>query len=158
MPNRDKWAEWRSLAIQFREQTRVQFNDWVYACRDEPALIWQTPLVRFITYGVGGLVAILLLKFAMTLFLPGGDIEVAPRAKTAHFDVVCTDSNCGRHFKIERKFGFDDFPVRCYFCKHETGQLAARCNSDRCSGRLSPMKETDDGFVCRVCGQRIGDN
>ncbi len=156
MPSRDKWAEWRELAAQFREQTRVQFNEWVFACRDEPALIWQTPLVRYITYGAGGLLSILALRFAMLLFVPTNAGEIAPRAVTAHFDVVCTDSDCGRYFKIERKFRFDDFPVRCFFCKKETGHLATHCTSDRCGGRITPTVKTDTGVVCRVCREPVG--
>ncbi len=156
MPSRDKWAEWRELSKQYKEGVRIQFNDWVYACRDDPALIWQTPMVRYITYGVGGIVAILLLRFAMGLFVPAGAGQIAPRAETAHFDVICTDSACGKYFKIERRFRFDDFPVKCLFCKQETGQLATRCTSQRCGGRMTPTIENDGATTCRVCGEPIG--
>lgn len=134
---------------------RVRFNEWVEACREEPALVWQTPVVRYATYTLGGIVLAFTLLGVVDLFAPGGP-EPVPRARTADFHVVCSDPACGYHFVISRKFRFDSFPVQCPKCKQLTGQQARRCNSELCGGRWVAPQIVDGYFRCPHCHAVLG--
>jgi hypothetical protein len=155
-PERNRWTEWLEIAKERRESLRYQFNEWVTACREEPVLIWETPLVRYGTYATAGVIAILCLRFATGLLVPAGAGAVAKRAETASFHVVCSNSACGKHFVIERAFSFDRFPVTCPFCQQETGQRALRCRSKICLGKMVTVVKRDGRYHCTECGQPIG--
>jgi hypothetical protein len=104
---------------------RIRLVAWAEACREEPTLIWQTPAVRYTVYGLGGLLTVWMVGAFIGMFAPA---DAIPRARTADFHVVCTNPRCGHHFLINRKFGFDDFPVKCPRCAQITGAQAIRCN------------------------------
>ena len=156
-PERNRWAEWWGIAKERSESARVGFNEWCQACREEPSLIWATPAVRYTTYVIAGLIAALVIRAVVEMIQPVPTSEMTPRARTAHFDVICTNPECGRHFVIDRKFGYDSFPVTCPYCKQKTGYHALRCNSERCRGRLVPTIEVDGEFRCPICGEPIGE-
>ncbi len=156
-PGRNRWSEWWEIARERHEAVRVGFNNWFEACREEPTLIWQTPAVRYTTYVVGLLIAALMVRAVIEAIQPIPTDAMTPRADTAHFDVICTNPDCGRHFIIDRKFGYDNFPVRCPYCNQESGRHALRCNSDRCRGRLVPTIESDGEYRCPICGEPIGE-
>jgi ribosomal protein S27E len=140
----------------FREwlpTVRVRFNEWFYACREEPVLIWHTPAIRYTTYVLVAFISAWLISYTVDLFAPGGP-SPQPRARTADFHVVCT--GCGHHFVINRKFSFDDFPVKCPKCGKLTGQPAMQCFSDRCKGRWVAVERRDDALVCSRCGAVLG--
>ncbi len=143
------------LIEAFREwvpTVRVRFNEWFEACREEPILLWHTPVIRYATYVAGAGVAALILSFVINLFAPGGP-EPVPRARTADFHVICT--SCRNEFVINEKFSFDDFPVRCPKCGQETGQHALKCNSPRCHGRWVVPRVDGEWYRCPVCNATL---
>ncbi len=156
-PNRNQWVDLLEAAKERKENAREQFRDWVGAVREEPSLIWQTPIVRYGVYSIGGLMLLLFVNAGINAMAPAGGKRVEPRATTALFDVVCYNSSCGRHFVIERKFRFRRFPVTCPYCKEDTGHRAARCNSQQCHGKLVVTAVEDDTIYCSECGARLGD-
>lgn len=103
---------------------RIRTAEWAEACRAEPALIWQTPAVRYATYVTLALLALWLLRVIIGAATPR---EVIERAETADFHVVCTNPDCGHHFVINRKFRFKSFPVVCPKCSQQKGVQAVRC-------------------------------
>ena len=154
-PERNRWTEWKEIILQRREAIRLSIADWWVQCREEPALVWQTPLVRYITYFSIGLVALLAVRSAAHLLEPPNAKQMSPRARTANFDVICTNPECGRHFVIKRQFSFDAFPVKCPFCKKPTGHLALRCHSPSCRGTLQPSHLENGVPVCDSCDQPL---
>ena len=64
---------------------RVRFGEWVEACREEPALIWQTTAVRYTVFTCGGLLVLWLVVSMFGLLKPS---DVRPAARTADFHVV----------------------------------------------------------------------
>jgi len=121
---------------------RERFTAWGQACREEPSLIWQTPAVRYTTYVVGGLLASWLLVSVVNMFAPQN--ATAP-ARTADFHVICTNTGCGHQFVVNRKFGFDKFPVVCPRCQKATGERAIRCSGGPRDGAWVRATETPDG-------------
>lgn len=103
---------------------RIRLAAWAEACREEPVLIWHTPAIRYSTYAVGALIGLWVVTSFVGMWAPK---NVIPPARTADFHIVCTNTACRHHFVINRKFGFDDFPVTCPKCKKETGERAVRC-------------------------------
>ncbi len=121
---------------------RLRLGEWVDVCRAEPALIWQTPAVRYTTYATLALIGVYILSAVAGLF---GPARVAEPARTADFNVVCTNPACGHHFVINRKFGYDDFPVQCPKCRQETGARALRYKDGPCAGQWAPVQTGDAG-------------
>jgi hypothetical protein len=133
----------------------VRFAEWVQACREEPALIWETTAVRIATYCAGAVVVVLLVSGLMHVFAPGGPPPV-PMAETADFRVICVNPACGFEFVIQRDFDFDRFPVECAKCGQKAGQRAVRCNSEQCKGRWVAPVTADGQRKCPVCGAVLG--
>jgi hypothetical protein len=151
-PNR--LAEWLMLVRRQTPIVREHFAAWIEAVREEPRLAWETSAVRYTVYGLAALV---LVWFATNLsgWIAPPPPSAKPAATTADFHVVCSDPNCGYHFVIHRKFGFDDFPVECPKCHHKTGVSARRCNSPTCDGRWVAPLQTDQGLKCPLCGAKL---
>jgi hypothetical protein len=157
-PQYDKWAEFREAFKSQSESAREQLSQWLTDVRGQPELIWQTVAVRYSVYGMGGLLAVLLVRTAIGLLQPVDLAQFEAPARTAHFDVICDNASCKHHFVIERKFSFDRFPVTCPHCDQPSGQLALRCNSRTCGGKLVPTKIVNRRIVCAVCAADLGDH
>jgi len=157
-PRRDRWVEWREVAKQRAEAWREGLREWWQAVRAKPELFWQTVAVRYSTNALGGLTILLIGRGAIQMVKPGGQVEASPIARTAHFDVICSNPQCGRHFVVERKFKFHRYPVACPHCRQETGQRAVRCTSKSCRGKLAMTIEADDSRRCATCGELVGGN
>lgn len=156
-PQRSRLVEWvMLLKDEWLPSQRARLVAWYEAVRAEPVLIWQTPTIRYGVYGLGGLLAVWLLVWALSLLEPPAPAEVRARARTANFHVVCTNPDCGNHFMIAREFGFKKFPVECPQCHQRTGQRAMRCNSRACRGRFVAIIEIDGELRCRECGAVLG--
>lgn len=134
---------------------RVHVGTWWEACRAEPILFWNTPAIRYGTYGLGGVLVVCFLSSVMGLFAPGGP-EPLPQARTADFHVICSNAACGAQFVIQRPFEFDDFPVTCRKCTQETGARAMRCFSASCKGKWVATQTVDDAYRCRTCNALLG--
>lgn len=155
-PRRDRWVEWQNVARERAEAAREVLREWWVAVRAEPELFWQTVAVRYTTYAVGGLVVFWFARGAIDMVQPAGAIEASPLARTAHFDVICSNPRCGRHYIIERRFKFKRFPVACPHCQQNTGQRALRCTSKACRGKLAATIEVNGGLHCAVCSEPVG--
>lgn len=142
---KDEWvpAQWRNLSA------------WGQAAREEPRLIWETPQVRYVAYGVGAIVGVGVLVW-LTGTLDTTPKSAQPRAKTADFHVICLEGDCGYHFLVNRKFGFDRFPVACPHCQERTGHRAQRCHSPACAGKYVAPIESEGELTCASCGADLG--
>ncbi len=157
VPQRNRLVEWFVLVKdEWLPVQRARLGVWHEAVREEPYLIWQTPAIRYSVYGLGSLLAIWALAWVVSLLEPAPMKDARPRAKTASFDAVCTEANCGHHFIINRKFGFRKFPVECPECRQRTGQRATRCHSSACRGGFVAPIEADGELRCRECGTVLG--
>ena len=145
-------SEWLQVLRTQVPLARRHAAQWIRAVRDEPALIWQTPAVRYLAYGLGSVAVVLVIRAGGGLFStplpPGGGLS----ATTADFHVVCSGPICGHHFVIHRKFGFRKFPVPCTKCRESTGLPARRCHSSTCRGRWVAPQERDKTIACPRCG------
>jgi len=149
-PNR--LTEWLAAVREHVPTLRRSFGEWWAQIRDEPALLWETPPVRYGAYGVGGLLFVWMMTFAIEMITPPPPAGARPEATTADFHVVCTNATCKHHFVIHREFGFDDFPQRCPKCKKESGQAALRCSSKTCNGRWVAPVVKNGVKTCPICG------
>lgn len=120
-PNR--LTEWLLLTRKQVPVVRQHFENWLAAVREEPALVWQTPAVRYATYGAGGLMLVWIATWVAGGLAPPLPEDARP-ATRADFHVVCTNPECGYHFVIHRKLGFHGFPVKCPRCQQKTGTQA----------------------------------
>lgn len=148
-----RFSEYLAAVKAWGATARAHAVNWKEAVREEPALIWQTPAIRYSVYGVGAFLGLCTLLWGLSLFHPP---RVEPPARTADFHVVCTNAACARHFVINRKFGFDDFPVLCPACQQKTGQQALRCASKACGGKWVVPKQQGDEYVCSRCAAVLG--
>lgn len=148
-PNR--LGEWYEALREQVPVVRKGFSDWREQVREEPSLIWQTPAVRYVVYGVGAAITLWVVTFAIALITPPPPKGARAQATTADFHVVCTESGCGHHFVMHRDFGFDDFPVKCGECGKLSGYSARPCNSAKCGGRWVAPVVTETGKSCPKC-------
>ncbi|MEE9295882.1 MAG: hypothetical protein V3W34_13100 [Phycisphaerae bacterium] len=155
-PQRNQWAEMWEAARERTSTASHQLRQWGVAVREEPVLIWQTPAVRYGLYALGGLVLFLVLKTAMGMLQLPTPEHFQPRAKTAHFQVLCSNPACGKYFVIERRFKFRKFPVTCPYCREPSGHRALRCTSKTCRGGMVIAVEEDGRLYCSKCGEPIG--
>lgn len=144
--------EWWQAACSQGRDLRQRFVDWLDVVRAEPALIWQTPTVRYVVYGFVGLFVVMV---ATWLFTPAPPEGAKPEARTADFHVVCGNVRCEHHFVIRREFGFRKFPVPCPQCDQKTGMEARLCNSKTCRARWVVPERIDGGWRCPACGGRF---
>ena len=131
-------------------------KEWTSVVRAEPALVWETPAVRYTAFALAVLLGVWLLVWAVSLLEPPGAAEMQAGNSTVGFHVVCSNRECGRHFMITREEDFDDFPVQCPFCKQKTGQHAMRCLSPTCQGTYVIPIEVDGELRCSECGAVLG--
>lgn len=151
---RNRLVEWLEIIRRQTPLLREHGKAWLEAVSEEPRLIWQTPVVRYTTYGLIALVSLWTITGFIDLWAPPSS-QIRPIATTADFHVVCSDVTCGYHFVIHRPFGFDQFPVECPDCRRQTGVQARRCYSTTCRGRWAPPQPGDHELRCGVCGQLI---
>ncbi|MCO6436460.1 MAG: hypothetical protein J5J06_05180 [Phycisphaerae bacterium] len=145
-------AEWSEIARQRAPVLRQHFRAWIAACQENPHMIWEAAPVRYATYALGAVVLLWSASWLTTAINPLPQ-EASERAVTADFHLLCTNPQCGYHFVIQRKFGFNDFPVTCPKCEQKTGHRARPCYSPACGGRW--VVPHTDGRVerCPRCGQ-----
>ena len=130
---------------------RDQLKEWIGEVRKEPRLLWETPAIRYAIYGIAGVIVFWLVVLLVGFLTPAPPAGARDAAATADYHVVCADPACGYNFVIKRKFGFDDFPVMCDFCKTRQGMSGRMCFSALCQGRwVAPIK-VDDKQKCPMC-------
>lgn len=130
---------------------RKHLRDWWDACREEPRLFWQTQAVRYAVYATGGFTVLWLLTYSVGLVVPPPPASARPEATTADYHVLCVNPDCGRHFVINRTFGFSGFPVDCAKCEQRTGLRGVRCMSKTCGRRWVAPIEEDGVRMCPEC-------
>lgn len=148
-PNR--LAEWIHILRTQAPIIRQRLVEWVGEMLEEPALIWQTAAVRYVVYGLGGLVLLWIVSYAPGLMSPPLPAGAKSTATTADYHVICNSNTCGRHFVIHREFGFRNFPVACIYCKNVAAKAARRCNSQTCNGRWTTPISNDGAPRCAIC-------
>ncbi len=148
-------AEWVMLIRKNAPILREQLHCWATEVRDEPRLLWETGAIRYATYGVGAIAAAWLLTIVVTMMTPPPPADSRPEATTADYHVVCKDAACRCHFVINRKFGFDDFPVECLQCRKLTGVSARACFSKSCQGRWTAPVASGTELRCLRCGEPL---
>lgn len=131
------------------------WREWWSAVKEEPGLAWETPALRYGVYGSVGLALLLMLSSLAAFITPPPPADARPQATTASFHVVCSKTDCRKHFLIERKFGFHKFPVPCPQCQGKTGLRGLRCASEECGGRYVGVREDKDRLVCTQCGEAL---
>ncbi len=149
-PNR--LAEW---VVLFRAQmpvVRRHFEAWLEACREEPRLIWETTVVRYTVYGLGGLIGVWIVLSLAHAIAPAPPATAVAEVRTADFHVICSNPDCGYHFVVKRRLGFKRFPVQCARCDRLSGQRAVRCSSDTCRGRWVIPIRSEGRRECPYCG------
>ncbi len=144
--------EWLMILRKQAPILRERIGDWIEQVREEPALIWATPAVRYVAYGLGAMVIVWVATGIAGAITPPPPASARPTATTADFHVVCSDPQCGHHFVIHREFGFHRFPVQCPRCERTTGVSARRCSSPTCQGRWVAPVEDEGGPKCPICG------
>lgn len=147
----NRFVEWLHLLRNQLPIFRRQAAQWAGEVREEPRLLWETPAVRYVTYGVVGLVLLLVASRIPRMFGPPLPPNAKAVAKTADYHVICTDEDCGHHFVINREFGFRGFPVHCPKCQKETGHQAIRC----ACGRWIVPEVRDGASYCPECSARV---
>ena len=152
---RNRLVEWYQVLRKQGPIARQRVEEWGKAVRAEPRLAWEVPAIRYVTYGLGGLVLLWVVLHVAHWFAPPPPVAAKPRATSADFHVVCGNEECGHHFVIHREFGFKKFPVVCPRCGQKTGMQAQRCNSSTCKGRWVAPVRVDGVRRCPHCGREL---
>ena len=146
--------EWIGILKERAPMAREHVGIWVERVREEPALVWHTPAVRYGTYTIGAMLVLWVGGALIGMMIPQ-PANARPRATTADYHVICMNPYCGKEFVIRKPFGFDRFPVECPHCKQRTGERAVRCTSSMCRGRWVIPQEVDDWRRCPHCGDPL---
>lgn len=149
-PNR--MAELVALLRKNAPIARDHAREWFGHVREDPQILWGTPVIRYTAYGLGALVLSWVLVFVIRVFTPPAPPGAKDPAVTADYHVVCSDPACEYNFVLTREFGFDRFPVTCDRCKKETGMPGRRCHSSKCQGRWVAPLTNEGRQVCPHCG------
>lgn len=152
-PNR--LSEWILLVREQLVSWRLCLTDWFDAVREEPVLLWQTPAVRYGLYASAASVGVWFISVFVGMMIPAPPAEAGPEATTADYHVVCSETQCAKHFVIHRKFGFNKFPVSCPKCHRSTGSQARRCLSPACAGRWVAPENRDEKWLCPRCREPL---
>ncbi len=131
--------------------------EWWETVREEPGQVWTSMAFRCGCLVVGGIALLFTVSTIAGWIEPSTPSAHGPAARTANFDVLCSDPNCAHRFVINRKFSFHKFPVACIKCKQPTGQRGRRCSSTTCLGKLAIPVDGELGPICNRCGQRFTD-
>ena len=148
-PNR--LVEWYLLLRRNFPVLRQHATDWTEAVKEEPALIWQTPAIRYAVYLVCGLILVSTVSWVTGALTPPPPPGARTEATEADFHIICSDPSCGIHFAVRRPFGFDEFPVPCPKCSKLTGYAARKCESDTCRGKWVVAVKVEGVMRCPVC-------
>ena len=149
------FSEWLQAAQAQVPILRGRAAEWLGAAREDPAMIWRTPAIRYGVYGLAAVVVLVSAQAGIGMFSAPVPDDAGPTATSADFHVVCSDQACGSHFVIHRDFGFDDFPVECAKCKKATGLPSRRCHSATCRGRWVAPKQQGATKACPHCGSEF---
>lgn len=148
---RNRWTEWLEVARVQAPVLRERVAEWLAAARENPALIWQSAVIRYATFCAGGILLIWIALGVAHSLVPPPPASARPAATAADYHVVCANAECGKHFQVHREFGFAGFPVECVKCKEVTGVRARRCNSSVCGGRWVVPYKADGRVRCSRC-------
>ncbi len=158
MPRVDEESKFAKVMVAVREwlpTVKPLLAERYAPVRETPGLVWRLPEVRYTALALGVLFVVSILQFAGSCLSFAPEEAFQPRATTGDFHVLCTNEQCKKHFVINRKFKFDDFPVACPTCKQETGQRALRCRSKTCRGQLVPTEIRAGDYVCQKCSKVV---
>ena len=153
--DRNRLVEWYGILCKQGIVVRHGVAAWWEAAKEEPRLIWETPVIRYGTYGVCGFVLLWGTMWFATSIAPPPSANAKPAAVTADFHVVCSNPTCGHHFVVHRKMGFRKFPIVCSKCREKTGAKAHRCNSQECGGLWVSATEVDGVATCPLCREAL---
>ena len=148
-------AEWLQVVRGQAPVVRARAAAWLAAARSDPSLIWRTPAVRYVSYGLVAAVLFVAMRAGMGMFTTPLPPDAGSHATSGDFHVVCSSETCRNHFVIHRDFGFDDFPVECAKCRKTTGLVARRCYSAKCSGRWVAPRRRGATRACPQCGSEF---
>lgn len=152
---RNRLVEWYQVLRKQVPIARQRVEDWGKAVRAEPRLAWETPALRYLVYGLAGLLLLWVVLGVAHSIAPPPPATARPQTTSADFHVVCANRQCGYHFVIHREFGFSKFPVVCPKCEQRTGMQARRCNSPTCRGRWVAPERVDGVLRCPHCAAEI---
>lgn len=144
-------TEWLHAAQTQVPILRNRAAIWLAGAREDPALIWNTPVIRYGVYGLVAVVTLVSVQTGIGMFSAPAPADAGPTATSADFHVVCSDQACDAQFVVHRKFGFDRFPVECVKCKKATGLSSRRCHSSTCRGRWVAPKKQGKTKACPHC-------
>lgn len=115
----------RAAAFGLRGRLRA----WGAEVKEDPTLLWRTPLIRISFYLLLGIGLFLGVRWGTGALVAAGAAKPPP-PPTAMLYVVCTNPECLHSFAVTVARDFKEWPMKCGAC----GQLAVF-----------------RGTVCKVC-------
>ena len=129
--NRDDLPSLANLPHRIRASLAnwpVRYREWRQQIRDNPAALWQTTIARVTLWLVLGLVLVGGLRWLVLALTPGGaDLVVERATPIATLYVACTSTDCLKSDVTHQPMDFDDWPLTCEHCGHETVYRAKLC-------------------------------
>ncbi|GEM_PF-900302 len=101
---------------------------WREGLRQDPSLLWRTPLVRLAGLLLGGIVLVLGVNwFIGVLTLGGSSLKVEEPTPWATLHVACANPACRAVSKTRQPMDFKAWPLKCEKCGQMSVYRAARC-------------------------------
>lgn len=150
----NKLAEWMEIVREQSPTWKDAVRTWVAQVAENPAQIWQNTVIRYSVLAIGGIMLLLIIDTGLKAVTPPIPEGAKEQAVTADYHVICTQASCGSHFVINRRFGFNRFPVTCNKCEMESGAKAVKCPRSTCQKWVAPIKEDDQSF-CPYCDYKF---
>ncbi|MFO0840448.1 MAG: hypothetical protein U1D55_18220 [Phycisphaerae bacterium] len=137
------------LPHQVRESTsdwRERLRAWRAEVREDPTLLWRTPLIRAGGWAILGLVSCVIVGRAVSV-LSAEFREDSGRARTATLYVACTNPACLYSTTIVQPINFSQWPIKCEKCGGLTVRRAGLC--EKCRHWFALLPENPPG--CPYC-------
>ncbi len=120
------------LPHRLRERMANLPNDWKQwreGFRQDPAVLWHSPLVRICGLVVVGIVVLAGVHWFISGLVPADHGTGGEAVNLATLFVACTNSQCRADRVTRQPMDFKDWPLECERCGQATVYRATRCGT-----------------------------
>lgn len=109
------------------------YRQWREDLKEDPSLIWRTPLVRIAIWIILGIAILVGGQLLISSLRPAGSVrgERAAATALATLYVACAHADCLAAFTSRQPMSFREWPLACEKCKRQSVYRAQICPTCR---------------------------